>query len=200
MSDDANRPPDTRLHAIAGRWITSGHVIGEPTIPVVGTDIYEVLAGGHFLVHHVDVTVGEQPVRAIEIIGEPDGAGGVLARSFDNEGNAELMHVTIDDSGIFHFAGGPEIAPVARPADAPTAQVRSTLTIAEDRRSMTALWERSRGRHQLAALDGHLVYAERLTQARRWSAHPLLTEHRAADLLQDPLADRGLALRDEEAR
>jgi Protein of unknown function (DUF1579) len=143
MSEDEGHKPDNRLHTIAGRWDTSGHVMGEPRIPVVGTDIYEVLSGGHFLVHHVDVTVGERPVRAIEIIGEPDGAGGFLARSFDNEGNAELMHVTIDDNGTFHFAGGPEIAPAAKPADVPTAHVRSTLTIAEDRRSMTALWERS---------------------------------------------------------
>jgi hypothetical protein len=143
MSDDANRAPDTRLHAIAGRWDTSGHVIGEPAIPVVGNDVYEVLAGGHFLVHHVDVTVGEQPVRAIEVIGEPDTAGGFLARSFDSEGNVELMHVTIDNNGVFHFAGASEVAPAAQSEDAPTAMVRSTLTIAEDRRSMTALWERS---------------------------------------------------------
>ena len=140
---DYERQTDERLHAIAGRWITSGHVIGEPRIPVVGTDIYEVLAGGYFIVHHVDVTVGEQPVRAIEVIGEPDAAGGYLARSFDSEGNAELMHVTIDEDGVFHFAGGADIAPAAQPTDASTAHVRSTLTIAEDRRSMTALWERS---------------------------------------------------------
>jgi hypothetical protein len=140
---DYERHTDERLHAIAGRWITSGHVIGEPRIPVVGTDIYEVLAGGYFIVHHVDVTVGEQPVQAIEVIGEPDAAGGYLARSFDSEGNAELMHVTIDEDGVFHFAGKSDIAPAAQPTDASTARVRSTLTIAEDRRSMTALWERS---------------------------------------------------------
>jgi hypothetical protein len=143
MNVDANRASDTRLHAIAGRWRTAGYVIGEPRLPVVGTDVYDVLAGGHFLVHHVDVTVGNQPVRAIEIIGEPDGRGGFLARSFDSEGNVELMHLTIDDRGVFHFAGDSEIAPAARPADARTAHVRSTLTVAEDRRSMTASWERS---------------------------------------------------------
>jgi hypothetical protein len=143
MNDDEPHV-DERLHAIAGRWKTSGLVIGEPAIPVVGTDIYEVLAGGYFIVHHVDVTVGEQPVRAIEVIGEPDAAGGgYLARSFDSEGNAELMLVTIDEDGVFNFAGGPDIAPTAQPIDAPTARVRSTLTVAEDRRSMTALWERS---------------------------------------------------------
>jgi hypothetical protein len=144
VSDDEGRLPDRRLHAIAGRWETSGHVVGEPRIPVVGTDIYEVLAGGYFIVHHVDVTVGEQPVRAIEIIGESGAAGGgYLARSFDSEGNTELMRVTIDEDGVFHFAGGPDIALAAQPTDASTARVRSTLTIADDRRSMTALWERS---------------------------------------------------------
>ena len=143
MSDDEGRTPDERLHAIAGRWETSGHVIGEPPIPVVGTDIYEVLTGGYFIVHHVDVTVGEQPVRAIEIIGEPEAGGGYLARSFDSEGNAELMHVAIDEDGVLHFAGGHDIATAAQPTDAPTARVRSTLTVAEDRRSMTAVWERS---------------------------------------------------------
>jgi hypothetical protein len=32
-------------------------------------------SGGHFLVHHVDVRLGEQEVRAIEVIGEPDSGG-----------------------------------------------------------------------------------------------------------------------------
>jgi hypothetical protein len=143
VSEHESRGPDKRLHAIAGRWKTSGHVIGNPAIPVDGTDTYEVLPGGYFLVHHVDVTVGEHPVRAIEIIGEPDPvSGGVLARSFDSDGNAEVMLVMVDD-GVFRFTGGAEVASVAQPTDAPTARVRSTLTIAEDGQSMNARWERS---------------------------------------------------------
>jgi len=143
MSNPETSTPDQRLWSIAGRWRTSGHVIGDPTTPVVGTDIYELFPGGHFLVHDVDVTVGDQPVRAIEIIGEPDGSGGYLARSFDRAGDAELMHLTIDDDGVFHFAGGGDVASAAQPTGVPTAWVRSTLTIAPDRQSMTALWERS---------------------------------------------------------
>jgi hypothetical protein len=53
------------------------------------------------------------------------------------------MRVTIDNNGVFHFIGGAEVAPAAQPTDAATSLVRSTLTIAEDGRSMTALWERS---------------------------------------------------------
>ena len=143
MPDSGLRTPDKRLATIAGRWRTSGHVIGEPKVSVIGTDTYDVLPGGHFLVHYVDVAVGGQPVRAIEVIGEPHGRGGYLARSFDSDGNAELMHLTIDDDGVFHFTGGGDIAPTAQPKETPTAHVRSTLTVARDRKSMTALWERS---------------------------------------------------------
>jgi hypothetical protein len=143
MSDTATRRPDARLTAIAGRWRTSGHVIGDPQIPVVGTDIYDIFPGGHFLVHHVDVTVGSRSVRAIEIIGEPDGEGGYLARSYDNDGSAEVMQLRIDDDGVFHFAGGGEIATAAHRNNTPTARVRSTLTVASDGASMTAWWERS---------------------------------------------------------
>ena len=142
MSDSATR--NDKLSAIAGRWNTSGYVIGDPRLPVEGTDIYEVLAGGYFLVHHVDVTVGGQEVRAIEVIGEPDpDSDGYLARSFDSDGNFEVMKLWIDDDGTFHFAGGGDIAPTAQPGDAPTARVRSTLTVSQDRASMKAFWERS---------------------------------------------------------
>lgn len=144
MADPKPDKSHERLWAIAGRWKTSGHVIAEPPIPVVGTDVYEILDGGRFLVHHVDVTVGDDPVRAIEIIGEPEPAtGGYLARSFDSDGNTELMRLTIDDDGVFHFAGGPEVAPAAQRGDDAVARVRSTLTVAPDGSSMTALWERS---------------------------------------------------------
>lgn len=146
MHDNADRERE-RLWSIAGEWATDGHVVGDPPVPVKGTDTYEVLAGRYFLVHHVDVTVGDQEVRAIEVIGEPADGAGFLARSFDNQGNAEVMLVTVDDEGVFHFTGGPEVAAAAQPADAMTARVRSTLTVASDRRSMTALWERSEDGH-----------------------------------------------------
>jgi hypothetical protein len=55
--------------------------------------------------------------------------------------------VTVDHEGVFHFTGGPEIAAAAQPTDASTARVRSTLSVAPDRRSMMALWERSEDGH-----------------------------------------------------
>jgi hypothetical protein len=145
MSDRHPVKRHERLWTIAGRWATSGSVIGDPPVPVVGTDVYEVLPGGHFLVHHVDATVGPHEVRAIEIIGEtdPENSDGYLARSFDSDGNAEVMRLTIDDQGAFHFSGGPDVAAAAQAKDTTTVRVRSTLRVAEDGASMRALWERS---------------------------------------------------------
>jgi catechol 2,3-dioxygenase-like lactoylglutathione lyase family enzyme len=134
--------PNPRLATIAGRWRTTGHVIGEPPIPIRGTDIYEVLAGGHFLVHHIDVMVGDQPVRAIEIIGERDGEG-FLARSFNRDGRVEMMRLTIDADGVFHFSDGGDVAPASKPSDVATVRVRSTLTVGAERKTMSARWERS---------------------------------------------------------
>lgn len=69
MTTDHPDKQHERLWAIAGDWATTGQVVGDPPVPVSGSDIYQVLRGGFFLVHHVDVTVGSHEVRAIEMIG-----------------------------------------------------------------------------------------------------------------------------------
>lgn len=149
-SSDRGDVPDeaagNQLGTIAGRWRTEGHVITDGPVPVRGTDVYELFPGGHFLVHHVDVTVGDEPVRAIEIIGERDDeTDAFLARAYDNSGAMTLMRVRIDDGGVWHFSGGGDIAPAAR-VDVEVADagaVRSTLRLAADRATMTAFWERT---------------------------------------------------------
>ena len=82
------------------------------SIPIAGTDIYEWLPGGFFLVHHVDVTIGDEPVRAIEMIGERDPqTGALVARSYDDTGSVTIMHVTVDDAGVMTFTGGDDVVP-----------------------------------------------------------------------------------------
>ena len=109
------RPP-VRLGAIAGRWRTEGMVLGDEPVPVRGTDTYELLPGGFYLVHWVDVTVGDQAVRAIEIIGERvAGTDAVLARAYDDTGAMTVMQVHIGADGVWRFSGGAGIAPAARP-------------------------------------------------------------------------------------
>ena len=155
MSESSDTPqPDStptpsseiqRLGALVGRWRSKGHIVGDAAVPITGTDIYEWLPGGFFLVHHVDVMVGEQKVQAVEIIGEYDPAtDSYTGRAYDNQGNITVMRARVDDNGVWTFTGGGDVAPVARPSSADaTGAVRSTLTVSADSSSMTAKWERS---------------------------------------------------------
>jgi len=104
-----------------------------------------VAPGGFFLVHHVDVVIGQQRVQALELIGEYDPATDAFtARAYDNLGNVTVMRARVDDHGVWTFTGGGDVAPVAQPAAADVGgAVRSLLTISPDRASMTARWERS---------------------------------------------------------
>jgi hypothetical protein len=141
----APSPELRRLGALAGRWRSEGHIVGEVPVSITGTDVYEWLAGGFFLVHHVDVVIGQQRVQALELIGEYDPATDAFtARAYDNLGNVTVMRARVDEQGVWTFTGGGDVAPVAQPAAAEASgAVRSTLTISPDRASMTARWERS---------------------------------------------------------
>ena len=139
-------PQIQRLGALVGRWRSEGHIVGDPPIPILGTDIYEWLAGGFFLVHHVDVVIGDQPVQAIEIIGEEQDTAteSFTARAYDNLGSETLMRAEVDDQGVWTFTGSADVAPVAQPTSADTSgAVRSTLRVSADGKNMTAKWERS---------------------------------------------------------
>jgi hypothetical protein len=144
-SAPAPSPELQRLGALVGRWRSQGHIVGDPAVPITGTDVYEWLAGGFFLVHHVDVVIGDQQVRALELIGSYDPATDAFtARAYDNLGNVTIMRARVDGQGVWRFTGGGDVAPVARPAAADAGgAVRSTLTVSPDRAGMTARWERS---------------------------------------------------------
>jgi Protein of unknown function (DUF1579) len=154
MSESRDTSPDSaptpspqtqRLGALVGRWRSEGHIVGDPPVPITGTDSYEWLPGGFFLLHHVDVKIGEQQVQALELIGEYDPAtDSYTGRAYDNLGNITLMRAEVDEQGVWAFTGGGDVAPVAQPDAADTSSaVRSTLTISPDQSGMTARWERS---------------------------------------------------------
>jgi hypothetical protein len=144
-SAPAPSPELQRLDALVGRWRSQGHIVGDAPVPITGTDSYQWLPGGFFLVHHVDVVIGEQRVQALELISEYDPASdSVTARAYDNLGNVTIMHARVDEQGVWRFTGGGDVAPVAQPASAAASgAVRSTLTVSTDRSGMTARWERS---------------------------------------------------------
>ena len=97
------------LIPIIGRWRTSGTVLdeeGHTTDHIVGTDTYTWLPGGHWIVHEVDVTVGDQPIRALELIGGRDGpTGGWQMHAFDTADSPGRMVLTVAEPGLLLLQG-----------------------------------------------------------------------------------------------
>ncbi|MEU7004119.1 DUF1579 family protein [Nonomuraea sp. NPDC046570] len=127
----ASTPENEHLNALVGRWRSQGQTVAtstEPAFQITGSDTYEWLEGRFFLIHRVDVRINDDKVEVIEMIGPYDPETRTYPmRSFDNRGNFATMRASVDDNGIWTFAGETE---------------RATLVIAEDRTTMTARWER----------------------------------------------------------
>jgi Protein of unknown function (DUF1579) len=126
------RPESQPLDVLVGTWITEGEVLAGssgPATRITGTDTYEWLPGGFFLVHHVDVHVGDEKVDAIEIIGGYDASTRTYPmRSFDSQGNFVTMQARVSAPGVWTFTGASE---------------RSTLVVGGDGTTMAARWERA---------------------------------------------------------
>ncbi|MFE3445860.1 hypothetical protein ACFXNW_22745 [Nocardia sp. NPDC059180] len=120
-----------RFAPIIGRWKTSGVVLdedGRAVMTIDGTDVYEWMPGRQWILHHVDVLMGEERTRALELIGDHDPRTDTYAmRAFDASGAYGNMTAHPNADGTWLFDG-----------DA----MRSTLRIADDRSSMSAFWER----------------------------------------------------------
>lgn len=125
MTETAQPPSPAPL---IGTWHTRGEMYGEDGVTVVaqvdGTDAYEWL--GPFVVHHVDVLIGGERTRALEIF-EPYDAGlrAFPTRAYDDRGGVETSTATVDAEGRWTFRA---------------ATAYATLSVAADGRSMAARW------------------------------------------------------------
>jgi hypothetical protein len=119
------------LDALVGHWNTLGESVpdaGGRAISIKGTDKYEWLPGRKFLVHYADVWMGDEKVNVVEVIGPcGDDLSAVPMNSFDSSGQHAVMHGKHEKSGEWVFSSD---------------ELRATLTVGEDGRSMTAHWER----------------------------------------------------------
>ena len=124
-------PELKRLDILVGTWSTQGKVEANPTDPgvkIIGTDTYEWQHGGFFLIHRVDVRIGDEKIEAIEIIGGYDASSQTYPmRSFDSQGNFVTMEASVNDDGLWTFTGE---------------SARATLAVSDDGNTLTAKWER----------------------------------------------------------
>lgn len=82
-----------------GVWNTTGEVLATAANPagqLVATDTYRWLPGRHFIVHDVDARFDGQPKRSMEVMGYDSAKRQYFARSFDDQGAAEVFVVELD--------------------------------------------------------------------------------------------------------
>jgi hypothetical protein len=91
-------PALKRLEAFVGKWNTQGQIKESPFGPtgkIIGTDTYEWLSGGFFLIHRVNVRMGDQRNESIEIIGYDTSSKTYPMHSFDSQGNSIVMQASV---------------------------------------------------------------------------------------------------------
>jgi Protein of unknown function (DUF1579) len=118
------------LTFLIGTWQTHGEIRAEANrqaIAFKGTDSYEWILNGNFILHKVDVIMGEEKTEVVEIIGGFDVKNKTYKmRSFDNQGVFMEMESYIDKKGVLHIVG---------------ADMRSQL-VKQDQYTLIAHWER----------------------------------------------------------
>lgn len=121
----------TSLSYLIGSWQTEGRVLTEGENPAThfsGTDTYEWILNDQFILHKVDVIMGNAKVEAVEFIGEYDKADhSVKMHSFDSKGNYSLMRGQLEESGVLKITGD---------------KMRAVLKVVNDQ-EMNAAWEKS---------------------------------------------------------
>lgn len=90
------------LNAFVGIWDTEGEVKTEPSaspLKFTGTDTYEWLPGGHFLLHRYEADMPDGKVIGTEVIGYNQAQNSYTLYSFDSRGQASLMqgHFEMDN-------------------------------------------------------------------------------------------------------
>lgn len=98
------------LDVFTGTWKTEGEIKATettPAIPIEGTDTYEWLPGGWFLLHRVDVRMGDEQIDSVEIIGYDPSTGKYPMHYFGHQGTTGVMVATLDDT-IWKFTGETE--------------------------------------------------------------------------------------------
>ena len=117
-----------KLNRFVGAWHTKGQTKvganGEALL-ITGTDTYEWLPGGFFLVHRWDVRMGSEESKGIEIIGYDDKTKAYPTYSFDNQGNTGTYQASTRD-GVWTFRSRSE---------------RATVVMSDDGNTIIANWE-----------------------------------------------------------
>ena len=133
------------INKFVGRWNTDGRILPTATseeIKISGTDTYEWLPGEFFLLHRVNVLVGDDKNQTLEIIGFDSDKNHYTLQHYDNKGNSGFMTGHFDQ-GRWTFLGE---------------TLRFTGEFSENDKVFSGVWEKSEdGKNWTHFMDIRLV-------------------------------------------
>lgn len=104
---EKNKEAYRQLDKFIGYWNTEGLIPSSnnrSAIIIKGTDSYEWIVDGFFLVHHADVKIGNDHSKTHEIIGFDPFNNHYTMQYYNNKGNWGFMTATVNN-GIWTFTG-----------------------------------------------------------------------------------------------
>lgn len=90
-----------RLDIFVGQWETTGEIKAtakSPATTIQGTDTYKWLPGEYFMIHLVDVRMGEEKIYSAEIIGYDPLTKKYPMHYFGYKGNSGMMNASVEDN------------------------------------------------------------------------------------------------------
>jgi len=124
-----NEAPEYRLlDPFIGKWNTVGSIKtdqGKPDIEIQGTDTYEWVAGGAFVLHTVNVMIGSDRKESIEVIGFDTRSNRYPMHSYGNSGEMAEMYAEFSN-GRIHFL---------------SENLRFTGSFSDDQKILSGIWE-----------------------------------------------------------
>lgn len=100
---------DTDFKKLIGKWKTEGTILKtseNPEMKISGTDNYEIILDGFFILHIADVLMGDVKSQTYEMIGWDERSDAATLEHYNNEGSSGTMTATlINDKLNIHGDG-----------------------------------------------------------------------------------------------
>ncbi len=88
----------THFRRLLGVWKTSGQIQSDKqTLTLSGTDSYELILHGNYILHKADVRMGDEKSETYEILAIDSSSGKAEMRFFNSSGESGVMTAQIVD-------------------------------------------------------------------------------------------------------
>ena len=98
-----NQIENTDFKKLIGKWKTEGLILKSdknPEMKITGTDTYEAILDGFFILHTADVVMGNEKSQTYEIIGLDKANDKVILQHYNNQGSSGKMSGTLKNGKL----------------------------------------------------------------------------------------------------